>query len=50
MNSEPNPNAQIPTGKARHAAGVVLDDCGLFERGLSILAARFLFAGIVTGQ
>ena len=32
MNSEPNPNAQMPAGKARHAAGVwFLEDCGLFE-------------------
>ena len=33
MNSEPNPNAQMPAGKARHAAGVLLGDCGLFEGG-----------------
>ena len=26
MNSEPNPNAQMPVGKARHAAGVALLD------------------------
>ena len=29
MNSEPDPNAQMPAGKACHATGVVLDDCGL---------------------
>ena len=29
MNSEPNPSAQIPTGKARQAARLVLEDGGL---------------------
>ena len=33
MNSEPNPNAQMPAGKARQAADVLLGDCGLFEGG-----------------
>lgn len=33
MNSEPNPNAQMPAGKARHAAGVLLGGSGLFEGG-----------------
>jgi hypothetical protein len=50
MNSEPNPNAQMPTGKARHAADVVLEDCGLFKGGLFILATIFLISRIVTDQ
>ena len=33
MNSEPNPNAQMPAGNARHAAGVLFGDRGLFEDG-----------------
>ena len=41
MNSEPNPSAQMPAGKARHAARVVLEDCGLFAGGLFILATTF---------
>jgi hypothetical protein len=41
MNSEPNPSAQIPTGKARHAARLVLEDGGLFKGGLFILATTF---------
>ncbi len=41
MNSEPNPSAQIPTGKARHAARLVLEDGGLLEGGLFILAITF---------
>jgi hypothetical protein len=31
MNSEPNPKAQMPTGKARQAAGVVRGERGLCE-------------------
>ena len=31
MNSEPNPNAQIPAGNARHGTGVMLDDGGLLK-------------------
>jgi hypothetical protein len=50
MNSEPNPSAQIPTGKARHAARLVLEDGGLFKGGLFILATASLISGIVTDQ
>jgi hypothetical protein len=50
MNSEPNPNAQMPTGKARHVARVVLEDCGLLVGGLFILAATFLISGFLKDQ
>jgi len=33
MKSEPNPNAQMPAGKARHAAGLLLGDSRRFEDG-----------------
>ena len=36
MNSEANPNAQMPVGRARHGAGVALADRGLFEGGESM--------------
>ena len=36
MNSEPNPNAQMPVGKARHAAGVALAGRGLSDGGESM--------------
>jgi hypothetical protein len=31
MNSEPKPNAQMPAGNARHAAGLLLEDWGLLD-------------------
>ncbi|HLA07922.1 MAG TPA: hypothetical protein VJ022_10790 [Anaerolineales bacterium] len=37
MNSEPNPNAQMPVGKACHATDVGLGDWeGVFEGGESM--------------
>jgi hypothetical protein len=33
MNIEPNPNAQMPIGKARNVAGAPERACGLFEGG-----------------
>ena len=33
MNIEPNPNAQMPVGKARNVAGALEGRCELFEGG-----------------
>ena len=34
MNSEPNPNAQMPAGKARHATSAVLDERSKGNEGI----------------